>query len=396
MAVTFIHTADWQLGKPYSRIDNIEKRAILKNHRFESLKKIGELAEQHGASFIVAAGDLFDSSQPTREDVSRACDIIGGFKRPVFAIPGNHDFGGPGGPYSHDYFNRERECRAPNLKVLLTAEPVEGEGFVLLPCPLLSRHETGDPTEWLRIPGLADRFAGKARIVLAHGSISTFGTDAADDDEVGGHSTPNVLNLEMLDPSAFDYIALGDWHGTRRADSHPCAWYSGTHEPDRFPKGDDYKSGQVLLVQARRNSAPVVQPLSTGRCRWHIMEHSVDDADPAARFLAAMNATVAGHPADSTLVRLCISGSLSLASASKLERELESQKAALAHIRIKDLTTTTPTDAEIARLGDAAVNPLVAAVATKLRQMAAGNGAEAVTARAAIRELFNLAHETRA
>jgi DNA repair exonuclease SbcCD nuclease subunit len=393
MAVTFIHTADWQLGKPFSRIDNPEKRTILKNYRFESLRKIGELAEQHNASFIVAAGDLFDSPQPTREDVSRACDIIGGFRRPVFAIPGNHDFGGPGGPYCHEYFIREREKRAPNLKVLLTAEPFEGEGFVLLPCPLLSRHESGDPTEWLRVPGILDRFAGKARIVLAHGSISNFGSDAADDDEVGGPASPNFLNLELLDKSAFDYIALGDWHGTRRADSHPCAWYSGTHEPDRFPKGDDYKAGQVLLVQAGRSASPVVQPLSTGRCRWHILEHTIADSDPVAGLLGALRTTTGGHPADSTVVKLSIRGSLSLSSAQRLNQELESQKAALAHLRLKDNTTTAPTDAEIERLGNAAANPLVAEVATKLRQMAAADGAEAAKARLALRELFNLAHK---
>lgn len=393
MAVTFIHTADWQLGKPFSRIDNAEKRAYLKNQRYESLKKIGALANEHGASFIVAAGDLFDSPQPIREDVSRACDIIGRFGIPVFAIPGNHDFGGPGGPYSHEYFNRERDSRAPNLKVLLAAEPVESDGFVLLPCPLLNRYESGDPTEWLRIPGVVDRFAEKVRIVLAHGSISNFGLDAADDDEVGGPVTPNVLNLEMLDASAFDYIALGDWHGTLKADSHPRAWYSGTHEPDRFPKGEEYKSGQILLVQAGRGSPPVVKPLATGHCRWHMLDHTVDDSDPVAKLLGAMSGTIGGHPSDSSLVRLSINGSLSLSSWSRLEAELESQKAALAHLRVKNNTTTTPTDEEIACLGDAATNPLIAAVATKLRLLATGNGTEAATAQAALRELFNLARQ---
>lgn len=197
----------------------------------------------------------------------------------------------------------------------------------------------------------------------------------------------------MLDKSAFDYIALGDWHGTRRAESHSRAWYSGTHEPDRFPKGDDYKAGQVLLVHAKRDASPVVVPLATGRCRWHILEHAIDDSNPVAGLLGALKAATGGHSADSTVVNLSITGSLSLSSAQRLGQEIESQKAALAHLRLKDNTTTAPTDAEIARLGNAAVNPLVAAVATRLRQLAADDGAEAVKARLALRELFNLANQ---
>ncbi len=35
--MTFLHTADWQLGKPYARVADVTKRGRLQNERFECL-----------------------------------------------------------------------------------------------------------------------------------------------------------------------------------------------------------------------------------------------------------------------------------------------------------------------------------------------------------------------
>ena len=71
MVVTFIHTADWQLGKPFAKVNNPENRSILQAERIAALQRLGALAREKNAQFIVVAGDLFDSRQPTRETVSR-------------------------------------------------------------------------------------------------------------------------------------------------------------------------------------------------------------------------------------------------------------------------------------------------------------------------------------
>ena len=39
MVVTFIHTADWQLGKPFAKVNNPENRAILQAERIEALQR---------------------------------------------------------------------------------------------------------------------------------------------------------------------------------------------------------------------------------------------------------------------------------------------------------------------------------------------------------------------
>ena len=46
------------------------------------------------------------------------------------------------------------------------------------------------------------------------------------------------------------------------------SWYSGTPEPDRFPRTDDYQGGQVLAVTAQRGELPVVQPRPTASLNW--------------------------------------------------------------------------------------------------------------------------------
>ncbi|MFN5695903.1 MAG: exonuclease SbcCD subunit D, partial [Cyanobacteriota bacterium] len=91
---TFLHTADWQIGKPYARVTDPDKRSRLRQVRLEAIERIGATAA--GASFLVVAGDLFDSPTPARSDVSAVCAAIGRLELPVLVIPGNHDHGAPG------------------------------------------------------------------------------------------------------------------------------------------------------------------------------------------------------------------------------------------------------------------------------------------------------------
>jgi hypothetical protein len=40
MSTTFIHTADWQLGKPFAGVTDPAKRALLQNERFQAIRRI--------------------------------------------------------------------------------------------------------------------------------------------------------------------------------------------------------------------------------------------------------------------------------------------------------------------------------------------------------------------
>ena len=115
----FIHTADWQIGKPFARIDDAHKSALVQQDRLNMLQRIGEAAKEHRAEFILVAGDLFDTPTVTKATVSAACSAIGSLGIPVLAIPGNHEHGGPASIWEQPFFQREQASLAPNFRIIL-------------------------------------------------------------------------------------------------------------------------------------------------------------------------------------------------------------------------------------------------------------------------------------
>ena len=87
----FIHTADWQLGKPYARVRDDEKRSQLSQQRLQAIYRLRNYIAENKAQFVLVAGDLFDTQTPKKQLVSATCKAIGDLQVPVFAIPGNHD-----------------------------------------------------------------------------------------------------------------------------------------------------------------------------------------------------------------------------------------------------------------------------------------------------------------
>ena len=76
VAMKFIHTADWQIGKPFAGIGDAHKRALVHQARIDAIKRIGRVAQESGAEFVLVAGDLFDSPSADRGTVSAACSAI--------------------------------------------------------------------------------------------------------------------------------------------------------------------------------------------------------------------------------------------------------------------------------------------------------------------------------
>lgn len=374
MSARFLHTADWQLGKPFAGVEDAEKRVQLQLERVAAIDRVGKAAREHGAEFVVVAGDLFDSPGVTSSIVSAACAAIGKIGLPVFAIAGNHDHGGPGSVWEQPFFLREKNELAPNLHILLRPEPVELETAILFPCPLLRRHEATDTTAWLRS---VEPAGDKPRIVLAHGSVQGFTTE----DEEGG--AVNRLEIARL-PAHFDYIALGDWHGAKQVG--PKAWYSGTPELDRFPRGEGNEPGYVLAVTARRGGAPEVERVRTARLGWH--ELAFDFAADAS--LEALDAAVdacLGGRAGQDLLQLELRGSLGLAAMARLEERIESWQARVLRLKLVNAVRMEPSESEIAALTQRAADPLIARVAAQLVERTRRDDESAAVARVALREL---------
>lgn len=379
----FLHTADWQLGKSFAGIDDVQKRSLLQNERIAVIERLGAKAREHGAELILVVGDLFDSPNATKSTVSAACSAIGAIGIPVFAIPGNHDHGGPGGLWSQEFFQRERDQLAPNFKILLKPEPVVLENAVLFPCPLLRRHEPVDPTAWLRSSqDFEARFADKPRIVLAHGSTLNFGSFQDEEESDSGGS--NLIDLARLAEDAFDYIALGDWHGAKQVSSK--AWYSGTPELDRFVKGGDHNPGNILLVEAARGQAPQVKCVRTGAIGWHELDFNFAEDAGFDRLKEQVDGKIGGR-ANQDLLLLRLSGSLGIEATTLLDQMIEAWNARVLRVKLDNQTTIAPSPEELDGLTRRAGDPLISRVAAQLAELAANGSEEAAVARIALREL---------
>jgi hypothetical protein len=381
MPITFLHTADWQLGKPYARVADVTKRSRLQNERFECLKRIGDAVRDHQAAFVLVAGDLFDSPSPVNATVARACEAIGRMGVPVIVIPGNHDHGGPGSLWEQAFFLSQREQLAPNLRVLLTPEPVILENAVVFPAPLLRRQDNADPTAWIRSAFESPDFpTDLPRIVLAHGSIQGF--DSTQDDEDEEPKGLNRIDLSRLPESEIDYIALGDWHGTKQV--APKGWYSGTPEIDRFPKGSDNDPGNILIVQSARGPAPQVNQQATGNFRWNEFSHRFSEDQGFEAFRAELDGRI-GQWGQDSLLKLSLDGSLGIETSLRLADLIEGLDARLLRMKLENRVSIAPAGEEIQALANRPADPLISSVASQL--IAISQGAEPEVARLALREL---------
>jgi len=423
---TFIHTADWQLGKPFAGIVDPAKRARVQQERFDAVRRIGTIVRERQARFVVVAGDLFDSPTPTHATISAALGAIADLGVPVFAIAGNHDHAGPDSVWESPFFTRERARLAPEFHVLNSGDPTVvalrdgGPPLALLPCPLRRRREADDPTAWIRDFDFS-RVGDATRIVIAHGSTATFGaggTAQRDDDDDNAAGSANAIAIERLPLDEIDYIALGDWHGFTAAG--PKAWYSGTPEIDRFPKSGQ-EPGHVACVTAGRGAEPTVAAILTGRFRWLTHDVSLDATLGESLGAAACDAAGAGGPAhldewlsqatrpqaagepgfDGCLARIAVSGTVSLAGRAELDRIVESWQARLLRLDLADSVRIAPTRAEIHDLANRPNDPIISRVATELvRRLEAGGtggegGADLDAVRHALHMLHALAHPNR-
>jgi DNA repair exonuclease SbcCD nuclease subunit len=390
MSVTFLHTADWQLGKPFASVRDEAKRHRLQQARLDAISNLATPIRESDAKFVLVAGDVFDSSQATKATVSAACAAIGSLQVPVIVIPGNHDHAGPGSIWEQPFFQREQQQLAPNLTVLLEPAPFVTDAAIIFPAPLRRRQDPDDPTAWIRAalddPELP---ADLPRIILAHGSIHGFGATQEGDEE--GASSSNFIDLARLPAGAFDYIALGDWHGTKQVGA--AAWYSGTPEIDRFPKGEGNNPGNLLIVSVSRGMLPRVESRRSGQMVWKEIGFRFNSDNCLQRLSGHLDELV-GVRGDSHLVMLRLEGSLGIKASAELEVLLDAWSARLLRLKLDRRVTIAPSEVEVSALTQRVQDPLVAEVARRLVEQMDGAGQEADTARLALRELHRCLAES--
>lgn len=371
--VKFLHTADWQLGKTFgfeANDDGRDPAGALAQARFDAVARIARLAVEHDVAAVLVAGDVFEKPGLSDDSLRRAFHAMSGFTGSWVLLPGNHD-----AALAESVWTRSRRLGIVPANVVLALEPGVTEladaGLAVLAAPLTQRHVHDDLTAafdgWDTPPGLL-------RIGLAHGSVAGILPEQAD--------SPNPITPDRAARARLDYLALGDWHGTRQVDAR--TWYSGTPEQDRFKDNDP---GNVLLVEIDApGEAPDVTPLRVGRFRWQERNLRVDGAADVERLAEELR-----NLGDSDVVRLTVEGMADFTTAGQLRLAIDDARAR-AHVLEADLTglRLDPTEADLAAMH---VDGALADVVAELRSLQE-DPAQADVAREALRQLFDVLQRT--
>src|SRR3990172_11285519 len=164
--VRFIHSADWQLGMTRHFLAG-EAQARFSQARIDAIRRIGAVAADVKASFIVVAGDVFEANQLSRQTVLRSLEAMKSVGIPLLLLPGNHDPLDPGSIYRSKTF---LENRPANVTVLEPGSPIAiSEGVEILGAAWPSKRPTRDlvaaairAAEWKGTP---------IHIIVGHGAL---------------------------------------------------------------------------------------------------------------------------------------------------------------------------------------------------------------------------------
>lgn len=318
--VRFLHTSDWQLGMtrhylaPRPGSDD-DPQARFTTDRIDAVRRIGEIAREHECSFVVVAGDVFETQNVSRRVVSLACQAMEAIGLPVFLLPGNHDSLEPGCVWDQDVF--ASQCPR-NVTVLRNTDPVDvGDGVQVVGAPLLSRHPSSDPIAPVVRALKPD---GATRILVGHGQLPGLSGQDAEEVEVDDEALRDAVAR-----GAIGYAALGDRHIRWPDDPHAAIRYSGTHETTRFT---DPGHGGVDVVEISEG-AVTATPITVGR--WlhaRVSREMASDED-----VDALAAELSGFDDPTrTIVRYDLHGHLTVAQNARLEALLASRADVLASL----------------------------------------------------------------
>lgn len=325
----FLHTADWQMGRYYSRFDN-DDAVALAEARFTAIERLAQLASDERCDAVLVAGDVFDAQTVADRTIRRVFNAMSGFSGPWVMLPGNHD-----AALAESVWTRARRLNAVPDNVHLALEPgvveLKTQGLAVLAAPLTQRHTHSDLTENF---DHLDTPPELLRVGLAHGSVQ--GLLAEDIDSA------NPIAADRAAQANLDYLALGDWHGVKQINAR--TWYSGTPEPERFRNNE---AGVALVVDiAGPGAEPDVRRHRVGQFEWVQWREHLSVATDLDELLQKLEDLPA--PA---VVDIGLSGEVDLAGEQKLLHTLSVAEARHRSVQCdRSQLALQPTDEDIAEL----------------------------------------------
>ncbi len=374
----FIHTADWQLGMTRHFL-NADAQPRYSAARRDAVSALGGLAAETSAEFVVVAGDVFEHNQLDPRVVSQSLEAMRAIGVPVYLLPGNHDPLDASSVYTSALFLAER----PDNVAVLDRSGVHDlrPGVQIVAAPWRSKKPTTD-----LVADVVDRLAadGVTRILVAHGGVDALDPDSA---------KPSVIGLQgvhdALASGAVHYVALGDKHSRTPVGDTGRIWYSGSPEVTNY-EDVEHDPGHVLVVDIDEHdpARPVtVAAHRVGLWRFVTLRRPVD----SGRDVTDLDINLDLMPdKDRTVVRLALTGSLSVTDRAALDACLDRHARLFASLRIWERHSdiaVVPEDEEFADLG---IGGFAAAAVEELVATARSDGHAAADAQAALALLLRL------
>lgn len=264
--VTFIHTADLQIGRSFEVLDQDQTRESLKNDRIEVISSIAREVKRSKAEFVLVCGDLFETSVPSKSDLIRTCKKLAEIDCRVYLLAGNHEWLG-----THENIlenNRFLENKPKNVVVLEQGINRVSAEVEIYAVPLTSNSNQQEVLD--SINGLPPKEA-PIRILAMHGAVDNL---TQNPESIKYESLKKVVNDGLA-----DYVALGDRHSTTNVDDpnnfsnemQGRIFYSGAPEPTSFREENQRNILKVTVDEG----VPRVEAIELGR--WHFIELGADE-----------------------------------------------------------------------------------------------------------------------
>jgi DNA repair exonuclease SbcCD nuclease subunit len=373
MTLRFIHTGDWQMGMT-RRFLSEEAQARFSQARVDAIRRIGAVAKEEGAAFIIVAGDVFESNQVETRTVRRTLEALSEVPVPVYLLPGNHDPLDAGSVYRSPTFESKRPA---NVFVLDDSAPrTPTAGVEVVGAPWMTKQALHDPVESV-VAGL-EPSPTVPRVLVAHGQVR---------DALGGGG-PAAIDVDKAEAAVTDkrisYLALGDRHSTTELGTSGRIYYSGSPEPTAH---DEVDAGNVLVVELGPNGECTVRPRRVAAWRFVINSSELDgqsDVETLGRWLDSQ------ADKEKCVVRLTLSGTISLSVDAALQGVLERHHDLFGAVEVtaqSDLIIRPDDD----DFSDMALTGFAAEAVGELRATASGQGQQAQVARDALALLVRLA-----
>ena len=305
--VKILHAADFHLDSAFVALGEEQARQRRQESR-ETVDRMVDYANDHGAQLMLLAGDLFDGDNVYSQTGERLCAALGRFSGQVVIAPGNHD--------SYQVKSAYARIAMPENVHVITDGVQERIAFPQYGCTVYGAAFTGEEApafEGFSVTG--DEIA----IGVLHGEVGV------------KDSKYRPIAAETIAKSGLDYLALGHVHqysGVQTAGK--TAWaYPGCPEGRGF---DELEDKGFLFGEVDKGGVKLrFVPFAKRRYEW--LEIDVTDGEPMEAILRRLPLQT-----ESDIYRIVLTGEVSQGvNVASLQEELAPRFYAL---EIRDKTRT--------------------------------------------------------